>query len=176
MHSGRRILEVVGLVALAAYAFAAYTAAASGTATAEVRDTFTHVDVRVSDHGLTLSPSIVPSGLVELTVIDARADRGASLRVRSIPPPINAGPGTTLYTLRARRAYVLTAFVGGQPAGGRGAQLTITVPDVRASREPAHVVRADVRENAIVTPNREMKRQQPFVPLVATPVPADDQF
>jgi hypothetical protein len=171
-----RIIKGVGALALAGFAFAAFTAPASGAPAREVNDTFTHVDVRVADGGLTVTPSTVPAGLVEITVIDARTDHSSALSVRSVPPPVNAGPGTTLYTLRALRRYALAAFADNRPLSSGNAGLTIVVPDVRAPREEAHVVRVDVRNDAIITPRREMKRQQPFVPFITNPVPADDQL
>jgi hypothetical protein len=163
-----RAIDVVFAVTLAAFVVIEVVNPSQSSPAAMPKDTVTHVDVRVGDARVTVTPSNVAAGQVEITVVDERTDKTPPLTVTSAPAPISLAPGTSLWTLRVLRTYALGASAGGTHLAS--GSLSIVEPTLRAPREPVHQVTLDLRTDGLSTPKREARLEQPMLAYV-TPAP-----
>lgn len=156
MRYGRLVVNLVitgacvGLIALE------IAGPSNGKTTRRPIDTFSHVDVRVDDHGVHVPVGNVAAGEVEVTLTDARTHTKSPLLVASEPPGLSLHPGTQLTTLRDLTTYQLTA----KPMTGSGS-LTVVMPRLDATREPGNRVTVNVDTNGMNTPYRDTRLESP---------------
>jgi hypothetical protein len=127
-------------------------------------DTFTRVDVAVSDRAITVKPSTVPAGLVEVSVTDHRspANQRTGLIVTSPLGLLTFGDQVNAY--RMFGSYTLRS-------GAATGVLTVVPPQLSAPRDERtlHVV---MRPTDFMAPGREVRREEPTTSL-ASDIPQD---
>ena len=157
---------IAGLVALAIVG-PAPSAPASTPA-----DTFNHVDVNVSDAGFDVTPSTIPAGLVEVAMNDRRADTSHSIIVSSDLGTLV--PGAQVVSWRVLGGHLLTVRdVSGVFTFDR--EIKIVVPKLAAATEAANRISLDVRAGGMTAPERDVRREQPYLPAFSTSAPPDDR-
>jgi hypothetical protein len=114
-------------------------------------DTFTHVDLAVSDNAITVKPSTVPAGPVEVSVTDHRSNQGTGLVVSSPLGVLTFGRQVNAY--RALGNYTLRS---GHATG----VLTIVAPQLHAAtdEDTLHIV---IRPNDFTATDRDVRREEP---------------
>lgn len=160
----------VGLIAgLVALAIVGPTAPAPASTPA---DTFNHVDVNVSDAGFDVTPSTIPAGLVEVAMNDRRADTTHSIIVSSDLGSLV--PGAQVVSWRVLGGHLLTVHdVSGAFTFDR--LIKIAVPQLAAPAESANRISLDIRANGITAPERDVRREQPYLPAFSSSAPPDDR-
>ena len=160
----------VGLIAgLVALAIVGPTPSAPASTPA---DTFNHVDVNVSDAGFDVTPSTVPAGLVEVAMNDHRADTTHSIIVSSDLGTLV--PGSQVVSWRVLGSHLLTVRdISGAFVFDR--MVKIAVPQLAAATEPANRISLDIRTDGITAPERDVRREQPYLPAFAASAPPNDR-
>ena len=135
-------------------------------------DTFNHVDVNVSDAGFDITASTIPAGLVEVAMNDRRADTTHSIIVSSDLGTLVPGPQVVFW--RELGAHLLTVHdVSGAFTFDR--MIKIVVPQLGAPAEPVNRVTLDIRSDGITAPNRDVRREQPYLRAFAASAPPNDR-
>jgi hypothetical protein len=126
----------------------------------------------VSDAGFDITPSTVPAGLVEVAMNDRRADRTHSIIVSSDLGTLV--PGSQVVSWRVLGAHLLTVHdISGAFVFDR--MIKIVVPQLAAATEPASRISLDIRAGGIAAPERDVRREQPYLPAFANSAPPDDR-
>jgi len=160
----------VGLIAgLIALAIVGPTPAAPASTPA---DTFNHVDVNVSDAGFDITPSTIPAGLIEVAMNDHRADTTHSIIVSSDLGTL--APGSQVVSWRVLGGHLLTVHDISR-AFTFDRAIKIVVPPLALATESANRISLDVRAGGITAPERDVRREQPYLPAFSTSAPPDDR-
>jgi hypothetical protein len=139
------LLAIVGGVVAMAIFGPAPAAPAKTTPT----DTFTHIDVAVSDHAITVSGA-ASAGFVEVTVTDHRSNQRTGLVVTSKLGVLTYGTQLNLY--RRIGNYTLRS-------GAATGVLSVVVPSFPVRDDlTLHVV---IHATGFSTPGREVRREEP---------------
>ena len=125
-------------------------------------DTFTHVDVAVSDNAVTVTPSIVPAGIVEISVTDHRSNERTGLVVLSPLGVLTYGRQVNAY--RVPGTYTLR---NGHATG----TLTVIAPQLHAAADE-HTLHVVIRPTDFLAPGRDVRREEPTTSLQSD-VPQD---
>src|SRR5262249_3224733 len=136
---------VGGVVAMAIFGPAPDAPAKTAT------DTFTHVDVAVSDHAISVTPATVPAGLVEVSVTDERSNQRTGLIVTSPLGVLTYGRQVNAFRMPGR--YTLR---NGRATG----VLTVVAPQLAAVRDE-HTLHIVIRPTDFMAPGREVRREEP---------------
>ena len=151
------LLAIVGgVVAMAIFGPAPDAPAKTAT------DTFTHVDVTVSDNAITVNPSTVPAGLVEVSVNDNRSNQRTGLVVTSPLGVLTYGRQVNAY--RMPGTYTLR---NGHATG----TLAVVAPQLQPVSDE-HTLHVVIRPSDFVAPGREVRREEPTSSLQSD-VPQD---
>ncbi|HET9730219.1 MAG TPA: hypothetical protein VFR41_12390 [Acidimicrobiia bacterium] len=155
---GSRLADVVVGVGIAA--LVVVEAISPGTPAQAIgpRDTFAHVEVIVTSKGITTKPASVPSGVIEVNVVDQRGDQSVPLAIKSDVGWLRSG--SQLVTMRVLGDHALDAN------GIRG-RFTVVVPTL--PNQQARTLTLELRADGFAARGRALRREEPYVPGTTHP-------